>query len=391
VTPVTTELTRIGGSTLTRRVTSASGTRAVTFGAGGAVQLVTDDSDQPGALLALEIGLPGGARATIPAGGTATIAHTAITGEALATTAATAFGAGGTFAPGDEPGLTDRVGPYGERLGEADLDPDTASPDYLWHTATRADTLPGSTGITIVGARAYLPATGEFLTADPLVDSGQNLYGYTDGDPINAKDTSGNESETDWTWVWVAVGTAALSIALGVGNNWVKYGKKFNEHNYLNAETGSRSYLGAIKEVFRSSPAKSVVFTGTLLSGVTAGVATGMALRNQVSETWQAVAIGIGAAVATVGLSWAASSGVAMIFRSRMSRRLQLLADERPLSTRTRSVVSNVDEATEDAATETIRGSVRTYGRQSGEIGPQVRMSGDAGGVEVVGRNNAGL
>jgi RHS repeat-associated protein len=385
VTPVTTELTRIGGSTLTRRVTTASGTRAVTFGAGGAVQLVTDDSGQPGAVLSLAIGLPGGARVTIPAGGTATIAHTAITGEALATTAAPALGAGGTFAPGEESGLADRVGPYGERLGEADLDPDTASPDYLWHAATRADTLPGSTGITVVGARAYLPATGEFLTADPLVDSGQNLYGYTDGDPINAKDTSGNESETDWTWVWVAVGTAALSIALGVGHNWVKLGKNFKPGNYIDAETGKISRIGAYKELFRTSPAKSLVFTGAVLSGLTAGVATGMALRNQVSETWQAVAIGIGAAVATLGVMAGASVGVTAILEKRAWRKALLTAQEPPVPSRTASVVSYADELSEDAMS--VRGSMRTYrGIPDPDMRPSSRFSGDAGGVEGVAR-----
>jgi RHS repeat-associated protein len=369
-------------------VTTASGTRAVTFGAGGAVQLVTDDSGQPGAVLSLEIGLPGGARATIPAGGTATIAHTAITGEALATTAAPALGAGGTFAPGEEPGLADRVGPYGERLGEADLDPDSASPDYLWHAATRADTLPGSTGITVVGARAYLPATGEFLTADPLVDSGQNLYGYTDGDPINAKDTSGNESETDWTWVWVAVGAAALSIALGVGNHFIKPGRTFDWRRvYASSDAESPSRWSVARELLRSSPAKRVVLAGVVVSSVTAGVATGMALRNQVSDTWQAVAIGIGAAVATLGVTAGASWGVAAILQKRATRRALLTAPVQPPPPRTSSVVSY--EASEE--TMSARGSGHTYRNPLLDVGPSSRLSGNAGGVEDVARLSGNL
>jgi RHS repeat-associated protein len=360
VTPVTTELTRIGGSTLTRRVTSASGTSAVTFGAGGAVQLVTDDSGRENALLAMEIGLPGGARATIPARGAATIAHNAIAGEALVTTDARALGAGGSSTPGDAPGLADRVGPYGERLGAPDLAPDTASPDYLWHAATRADTLPGSAGITVVGARAYLPATGAFLTADSVIDSGQNLYGYTDGDPINAKDTSGNESETDWTWVWVAVGTAALSIALGVANNFVKLGKGFNTGNVVNPETGKLNYLRAYKEVFRTSPAKSLVIVGAVASGVAAGVATGMALRNQVSETWQAVAIGIGAAVATVGLAVGANVAVSKVLVGRSQRAARLAAQARPPSARL-SVTSTLIDDAADSTHSSIR-SARASG-----------------------------
>jgi len=387
VTPVTTEFTRISGDTLTRRVTSASGTRAVTFGAGGAVQLVTDDSGQPGALLAMEIGLPGGARVTIPAGGTATISHSAIAGEALVTTAATALGTGGTYAPGDEPGLADRVGPYGERLGEADLDPDTASPEYLWHAATRADTLPGSTGITIVGARAYLPATGEFLTSDPLVDSGQNLYGYTDGDPINAKDTTGNESETDWTWVWVAVGSAALAIALSVGNHYVPFGQ--GQFEKISAAANARVDAGQkitkwtmMKDVFRHSPRKAVVFSAATASAVTAGVATGMALRNQVSDAWQAVGIGIAAAVVTAGLAVGASMAVGKIGIARELRARRLALQQRPPSIRSSAPIESVD----DAATESIRGSIHSYRPPSQQIGPQARMSGNAGGVEVVNR-----
>ncbi|MGI9197669.1 MAG: RHS repeat-associated core domain-containing protein, partial [Candidatus Nanopelagicales bacterium] len=396
-TPVTTAFTMISGSTLTRRVTSASGTRAVTFGGGGAVQLATDDSGQVGALLATVIGLPGGARVTIPAGGAATIAHTAIGGEALVTLAALALGGGTSYAPGEEPGLAPRVGPYGERLGEADLDPDTASPDYLWNAATRADTLPGSTGITMVGSRAYLPATGQFLTPDPVLDSGQNLYGYTDGDPVNARDTSGNESETDWTWVWIAVGTAALSIVLGVANNFVKLGKGFKPENVSNPKTGKFSFLRGYKEVFRTSPAKSAVLAGVVLSGVTAGVATGLALRNQVSDTWQAVAIGAAAAIATVGLAVSASSILGKFQAWRTNRAARLGAQPRPESARL-SMTSSFVDAASDSSHSSLRNArasedagalmvKQVQGRGSGNVADPflVRQSG---GVEQVIRLN---
>jgi len=44
---------------------------------------------------------------------------------------------------------------------------------------------------TSVG-RYYDPATGQFLTVDPLVDETGEPYAYTGGDPVNATDPSGN-------------------------------------------------------------------------------------------------------------------------------------------------------------------------------------------------------
>jgi uncharacterized protein RhaS with RHS repeats len=43
---------------------------------------------------------------------------------------------------------------------------------------------------TSVG-RYYDPATGQFLTVDPLVDETGQPYAYTGGDPVNAKDPAG--------------------------------------------------------------------------------------------------------------------------------------------------------------------------------------------------------
>jgi len=338
--PITTEFTSYGGSVLTRRVTTATGTQAITYGAGGMLELATDDSGAVGAAVAAVLDLPGGARVSIPAAGGATITHNDASGSALATLAAPALGAGSAA----DLGPAERVGPYGERLGEADLAPASAAPTYRWHAGTRADTLPGAAGIILVGARAYLPATGQFLSADPVIDSGQNLYGYTDGDPVNAKDTSGNESDTDWTWVWVAAASAALTLAIGVGVG-------STNGNAIRGVTGKSSTWAKFKAVARANPGKMTAIGVGVAASITAGVATGMAVRNQVSESWQAIAIGVGAAAATFGIGALGARTAGAIRKWRHNRALNA-ADrsgsfsEEILSQRSSSFVHEAVEST---------------------------------------------
>jgi RHS repeat-associated protein len=47
------------------------------------------------------------------------------------------------------------------------------------------------TGLIYLRARYYDPATGQFLTSDPLVDSTRSPYGYVAGNPLNNTDPSG--------------------------------------------------------------------------------------------------------------------------------------------------------------------------------------------------------
>ena len=43
-----------------------------------------------------------------------------------------------------------------------------------------------------MGARVYDPYTGTFTQPDPIQGGGANAYGYTDGDPVNETDLSGD-------------------------------------------------------------------------------------------------------------------------------------------------------------------------------------------------------
>jgi hypothetical protein len=44
-----------------------------------------------------------------------------------------------------------------------------------------------------MGARSYVPQLGRFLQTDPVPGGSGNPYGYTNGDPVNGADPSGNE------------------------------------------------------------------------------------------------------------------------------------------------------------------------------------------------------
>ncbi|MFB6615483.1 polymorphic toxin-type HINT domain-containing protein [Streptomyces sp. NPDC085524] len=55
-----------------------------------------------------------------------------------------------------------------------------------------------STGFTLLGAREYDPATGRFISPDPITDAGDpqqwNAYAYSTNSPINTSDPTGLES-----------------------------------------------------------------------------------------------------------------------------------------------------------------------------------------------------
>ena len=48
------------------------------------------------------------------------------------------------------------------------------------------------TGLVYLRARYYDPATGQFLTRDPLVGQTREAYGYVNGNPLNATDPTGH-------------------------------------------------------------------------------------------------------------------------------------------------------------------------------------------------------
>ncbi|KPI14873.1 RHS repeat-associated core domain containing protein-containing protein [Actinobacteria bacterium OK074] len=71
----------------------------------------------------------------------------------------------------------------------------TATSRYGWLGAHQrsAETL---TGALLMGARLYDPATGRFLTTDPVYGGNSNAYEYCSGDPVNCTDLDGKFSRS---------------------------------------------------------------------------------------------------------------------------------------------------------------------------------------------------
>ncbi|MEU5115565.1 RHS repeat-associated core domain-containing protein [Streptomyces longwoodensis] len=81
------------------------------------------------------------------------------------------------------------------------------------------------TGLTLMGVRLYNPATGRFLSTDPVPGGSANAYEYCNGDPINQFDLDGKwswrklaRSTGRWAWrhKWDIAATAA-SFTPGLG------------------------------------------------------------------------------------------------------------------------------------------------------------------------------
>ena len=206
--PITTTLETYGGEVLRKTVTTASGTSRLVYA--GPWNLTADDSDAITGTESLQYSLPGGAIVTIPTGGTAVLQVSGVDGSALARIPVPTLGSGGA-APAVA--AADRFGPYGEPLAARTLDPQTARPEYGWQGGFGIETLAGSSAVALMGARAYAPALGQFLSPDPLLDSGNNVYSYTSGDPINASDLPGTEESTD---IYVLAGAAVGAVLSGL-------------------------------------------------------------------------------------------------------------------------------------------------------------------------------
>jgi RHS repeat-associated protein len=96
--------------------------------------------------------------------------------------------------------------------------PTTSEPlKYAWLGAGEFPTeLPS--GVLNVGARSYVPQLGRFLQPDPQPGGSADAYAYTDGDPLNESDPSGEWSLNETSGGLSAVGTGeGTQLAGGVG------------------------------------------------------------------------------------------------------------------------------------------------------------------------------
>jgi RHS repeat-associated protein len=89
----------------------------------------------------------------------------------------------------------------------------TTATQYSWLGAKqRATELPS--GIVAMGARVYDPYTGTFTQPDPIQGGGANAYGYTDGDPVNEVDLSG-DATCGWAEPWGCAWDAGKAVVGG--------------------------------------------------------------------------------------------------------------------------------------------------------------------------------
>ncbi|MFE7979364.1 DNRLRE domain-containing protein [Streptomyces shenzhenensis] len=73
------------------------------------------------------------------------------------------------------------------------------------------------TGLTLMGVRLYNPATGRFLSLDPVYGGSANAYDYVHADPLNRYDLDGT-----W-WSWKKIKRTARRVGRNVRRNWRTY------------------------------------------------------------------------------------------------------------------------------------------------------------------------
>ena len=56
------------------------------------------------------------------------------------------------------------------------------------------------TGFQYLRARYYDPATGQFVSRDPMLEITEQPYSYADGDPLNFSDPAGLWRPPSWKW-----------------------------------------------------------------------------------------------------------------------------------------------------------------------------------------------
>jgi RHS repeat-associated protein len=99
--------------------------------------------------------------------------------------------------------------------------------DWLGAKQRSSETL---TGLTLMGVRLYNPATGRFLSMDPVYGGNANAYDYVHADPLNRYDLDGRWSWAKKKWkrfkrskvgrwvkrnrVWIAGGLAGVGCGL---------------------------------------------------------------------------------------------------------------------------------------------------------------------------------
>lgn len=289
---VSTRFDSFGGALVDKTLVTDEGAATVRYA--GAFFLDIEDGVVTGTS-AVTYSLPGGASVMTAPGASATLTLPGVDGSALVRVDVPALGSGSGTAPGSPPGVTGAYGPYGEPLVTPSIGESSPVPTYGWQAAAGRETLPGSSSVVLLGDRPYHPGLGAFLAADPLVDSGDNLFGYTSGDPINSTDSTGQEEQSPIALIGTVAGFALL-VSFGSG--------------YL----AGKSAVRGLKVTAKRAKFLSYAAIGVGAAGV--GGITYLAVKGQSAD----IAIAVGAAIGTALLATAASTLFAKWGAARVER-----------------------------------------------------------------------
>ncbi|MEO7259980.1 MAG: RHS repeat-associated core domain-containing protein [Jatrophihabitantaceae bacterium] len=157
-------------------------------------------------------GISGGLAATIDHTGAVTLQLANLHGDIIATSA------DDTAATG--PGGYSESTEYG-----APRDPATARDSYGWLGTTQRSTNDLG-GLTLMGVRLYNPATGRFLSTDPIPGGNDNPYVYP-VNPINIVDTTGMRSAPGDSNYGRCTCTSSNSYYRPYGSPWTETGRWF--------------------------------------------------------------------------------------------------------------------------------------------------------------------
>jgi RHS repeat-associated protein len=321
----------VDGAVLDKTVATDDGSATVRYA--GSYVLDVADGEVAGTA-SIQYGLPGGASIVTAPGATATLTIPGTDGSALVRIDVPALGFGASPAPGGPTGVAPAFGPYGEPLVTPSITDASPLPTYSWQAASRLETLPGTASVTIMGDRPYHPALGMFLAADPVIDSGDNLYSYTSGDPINFHDSSGQE-ESSLVIALSVVAGAALLASFGGG---FLLGRSIANND--------RVFIGF---------SKTVTYASIGVAAVAAGGATYLAVKGQTADVAIAIGVAVGTAiVATAGSALLAKWQAARPTRLFKARVAQQLANSSGPDALERAAAVNapahIDRSLEEAA-----------------------------------------
>ncbi len=122
-----------------------------------------------------------------------------------------------------------------------------------------------------MGARVYDPYTGTFTQPDPIQGGGANAYGYTDGDPVNQFDLTGELPSWVKAVAVVVLGPAALAAAIPAAPYAAAGTAAYLQARYGGTATGQR--VDALAGVLAADVSCFGVESGLTAASCIAGLA----------------------------------------------------------------------------------------------------------------------